>query len=154
MIEVNERVDVASMPQTVWKLLSDPHAVVDCVPGATLGEQQEDGSYDATIIVKFGLAKVSFRVRFSLELDEQAMTGQVTARGKDNQGGTRIRATMNFKVIEQTDPPGASIPIEAKLEVTGRLAMVVEAGASIVTKSITAEFSKRLAERCAGTVAT
>lgn len=61
MIEVNEQIEVASAPQTVWDLLSDPRAVIDCVPGAALGEQQEDGSFDATLTVKFGPAKVTFK---------------------------------------------------------------------------------------------
>ena len=39
MIEVNERVDVAASPQVVWDLLSNPHAVVNCVNGAKLGDQ-------------------------------------------------------------------------------------------------------------------
>jgi carbon monoxide dehydrogenase subunit G len=151
MIDVNERVDVPSAAQTVWDLLSDPHAVVNCVPGASLGEQHEDGSFDGSLMVKFGPAKVIFHTRVALELDPATKTGHVTARGKDNQGGTRVRATMTFKVIEQTDPPGSSIPIEAQVEITGRLALVVEAGAGLVVKRMTREFSERLVAHCAGT---
>lgn len=150
MIEVNERIDVPSTPRVVWDLLSDPRAVAACVPGATLGEQQEDGSFDASLIVKFGPAKVTFRTRIALELNTAAMTGHVTARGKDSQGGTRVRATMTFKVVEQTEPPGSSIPIEARVEISGRLAGLVESGAAFVVKRMTSEFSERVAARCAG----
>jgi carbon monoxide dehydrogenase subunit G len=150
MIEVNERIDVPSAPQAVWDLLTDPRAVVDCVPGATLGEQHEDGSFDGGLTVKFGPAKVTFLTRVSLELDAAAKTGHVTARGRDNQGGTRVRAKMTFKVVEQTDAPGTSILIEAEVEITGRLALVVEAGAGLVVKRMTREFSERLAARCTG----
>lgn len=149
MIEVNERIDVPAAPRAVWELLSDPRAVVDCVPGAALGEQQEDGSYDATMTVKFGPAKVSFRARVSLELDPAAMTGHVTARGKDNQGGTRFRTTMNFAVTEQTEAPGTTIVIAAEVEISGRLASLVEGGAKLVVKRMTAEFAEQLAARCA-----
>ena len=35
MIEINEQFDVpTAKPRVVWDLLSDPHAVVGCVPGA------------------------------------------------------------------------------------------------------------------------
>jgi carbon monoxide dehydrogenase subunit G len=149
MIEVNERIDVPAAPRKVWELLSDPRAVVDCVPGAALGEQQEDGSYDATMMVKFGPAKVTFHARVALELDAAAMTGHVTARGKDNQGGTRFRTTMTFGVTEQTEPPGSTIPIAAQVEISGRLASLVEGGAKLVVKRMTAEFAERLAARCA-----
>ena len=43
MIEVNERIDVSAAPRVVWDLLSNPRAVVDCVPGAALGEHHDDG---------------------------------------------------------------------------------------------------------------
>lgn len=149
MIDVNERVDVPSAPRTVWGLLSDPRAVVDCVPGATLGDQQQDGSFDAGVTVKFGPAKVTFKARVALELDAVAMAGNVTARGKDTQGGARFHTTMTFKVVEQTEAPGSTILIEAQVEISGRLATLIETGASLVVKRMTAEFSQRLAARCA-----
>lgn len=150
MIEVNERIEVPSAPRIVWDLLSDPRAVVDCVPGAALGDEREDGSFDATLTVKFGPAKVTFHARISLELDAAAMVGHVTAKGKDNQGGTRVRATMTFRVAEQAEPPGSTVPIEAQVEISGRLATLVEGGATMVVKRMTGEFSERLAARCAG----
>lgn len=149
MIEVNERVNVAAPPQVVWDLLADPHAVVNCVNGAKLGDQHDDGTFDASMVVKFGPAKVTFHTRIGLELDAAARTGHVIARGKDNQGGTRVRATMTFKVVEQTDPPGSSIPITAEVEISGKLAHIVETGASLVVKRMTKDFSERLAEHLA-----
>ena len=151
MIEISERIDVPATPRIVWEILSDPRAVVDCVPGAALGERQEDGSFDATLTVKFGPAKVSFRARVALELDDAAMTGHVSAKGRDNQGGARVKATMTFKVVEQAEPPGSSaIPIEAQVEISGRLASLVESGANLVVKRMTGEFTERLTTRLAG----
>ena len=149
MIEVNEQVDVPASPRVVWDLLADPRAVVDCVPGAALGEQKEDGSFDASISVKFGPAKVAFHANVALELDAAAMVGHVTAKGKDKQGGTRFRATMTFKVVAQDQAPGSTVPIVAQVEVGGRLASLVESGAALVVKRMTSEFSERLAARCA-----
>jgi len=149
MIEVNERIEVPSAPRIVWGLLSDPRAVVGCVPGAALGDELEDGSFDATLTVKFGPAKVTFRAKVALELDAAAMAGRVIARGKDSQGGTRIRSTMTFKVVERAEPPGSTIPIEAQVEIFGRLASLVEGGATLVVKRMTGEFTERFAARCA-----
>ena len=151
MIEVNERVDVASPPQKVWEVLSDPKAVVECVKGATLGEQHEDGSYDSSILVAFGPARVTIKARFTLELDPATMSGKVSSRGKDNQGGTRIKADMAFKVTGTDNPPQSSVVIEAKTEVGGRLASIIETGANIVVGRMTADFAKRLTARLNGT---
>ena len=38
MIEISEQFEVLAPPQTVWELLSDPDAVVGCVPGAAIVE--------------------------------------------------------------------------------------------------------------------
>jgi len=148
VIEVNERIEVSAPARTVWALLSDPHAVVECVPGATLGEQHDDGSYDATLQVKFGPAKVSFRARVAVQFDAASMSGSVTSKGKDNQGGTRFNATMGFKVVEQDNGAGSAVPIDAQVDIAGRLASLVESGAAIVVKRMTTEFSERLAARC------
>ncbi len=154
MIEVSERIEVQAAPRTVWKLLSDPRAVVECVEGAEVGEQKEDGSYDAKMVVKFGPARVSFRTRFTLELDEAAMSGRVASRGKDDQGGTRVKTTMSFRVVEGASPGSAVIPIDAQVEISGKLASLVETGANIVVKRMTADFTEKLAAKVGGVAAT
>lgn len=148
MIEVNERIEVPSAPRIVWDVLSDPRAVVDCVPGAALGDEQEDGSFDASLIVKFGPARVAFKATVALELDAAAMTGNVTARGKDSIGGTRVRAKMTFSVVGQADPPASTIPVAAEVEISGKLASLIESGATLVVKRMVGEFTERLAARC------
>ena len=153
MIEVNERIEVPAAPRIVWDVLSDPYAVVDCVPGAALGDKQEDGSYDATLTVKFGPAKVSFRARFTLELDPVGMTGQVISKARDNQGGTRLKTSMAFKVVEGQAPGSSAIPIAAQVEISGKLASLVESGANLVVKHMTKEFSERLTAKVAAATA-
>lgn len=150
MIEIKERFDVPSAaPRVVWDLLSDPHDVVGCVPGAQLGEEHEDGTFDGSLTVKFGPAKVTFRAKIELDLDDSAMIGRVTARGKDSQGGSRFRATMTFKVTESAEQPGSTVLIEGETEISGKLAGIVETGAKIVIKRMSAEFAVNLAARCA-----
>jgi len=151
MIEVNETIEVAADPKTVWTLLSDPHAVVECVSGATLGEKNAEGVYDAGIVVKFGPAKVAFNAKVEIEYHEPEMSGKVISRGKDKQGGARFTTTMNFKVSEQAQGgTGSSIAIKAEVDIAGRLASLIETGANMVVKRMTKEFSEQLAARCAG----
>ena len=149
MIEISERIEVPAPPPAVWDLLSHPTAVVECVPGATIGEPQDDGSFDGTLLVKFGPAKVTFRAHIHLELDNAAMKGRVTARGKDNQGGTRFTAATSFAVTE-AQQSGSTILINGETELSGKLAGIVESGAKIVIKKMTADFAERLAARVAG----
>ena len=153
MIQVNERIEVPSSRQAVWDILSNPKAVAECVPGAELGEQHEDGSYDAALIVKFGPAKVKFRASFTLDLNPAEMSGQVVSKAKDNQGGTRVKATMNFKVVDGAAPGSSVVPIDADVEISGKLASLVESGANLVVKYMTKEFSERLSAKLSGAAA-
>lgn len=150
MIEINERIEVSAPPRTVWDVLSDPRAVVECVEGAALGEQQEDGSFNATLVVKFGPAKVSFKARVELEFDAAAMSGSVVSKGKDGIGGTRVVSRMKFSVQERADPPGSVVPIDAQVEISGKLASLIESGAALVTKRMVGDFTERLAARMSG----
>ena len=151
MIEINESFDVPrAAPREVWDLLSDPHAVVECVPGAALGDAHEDGSFDGSLAVKFGPARVTFRARIELDLDDGEMSGSVTARGKDSQGGTRFRATMSFKVTEAPEAAGSRVLINGENEITGKLSGIVEAGAKIVVKRMAADFAENLQAKVGG----
>jgi len=50
--------------------------------------------------------------------------------------------------------PGTSvIPIDAEVEISGRLASLVETGASLVVKRMTGEFTERLAAKLRGEAA-
>src|SRR5262245_55576893 len=140
MITVHESFVVPSEPRTVWGMLSDPRAVVTCVPGASLGDEQEDGSFDSSVVVRFGPVKVSFQANVLLELDDAAMVGHVTARGKDTQGGTRISSKMTFKVLENAES-GSAVDIQGDVEIAGKLAGVIEGGSSIVVKRMSSEFA-------------
>jgi carbon monoxide dehydrogenase subunit G len=147
VIEVHERFDVPSDARTVWAVLSNPEAVVGCVPGACLGERHEDGSYDGSLAVKFGPVRVTFTAQVWLELDDAAMTGRLTAQGRDSQGGTRIKPEILFKVA--SGGAGSTVAIDGGVDILGRLAGMIEGGASAVVRRMSSEFAGNLAERCA-----
>jgi len=154
MIEVNETIDVPSDPKTVWALLSNPREVVECVAGASLGEQDAEGTYDAGIMVKFGPAKVAFKAKVNIDYDEPTMSGKVSSRGKDNQGGARFTTAMNFKVSGQpAGGAGSQIHVAAEVEISGKLASLIETGASMVVKRMTKDFSEALAAKVGGKTA-
>ena len=148
MIQIHERFDVPAGPERVWEVLSDPHAVVGCVPGASIVGQDDDGSLDTSVGVKFGPTRVTFRARAALELDEAAHRGRVTAQGKDTIGGTRMRSTARFGVAPGPGGRGSSVAIDGTVEVSGRLASLIEGGAGVVVKRMSGEFAERLAARC------
>lgn len=150
MITIKEEVAVPSPPGRVWEVVSDPSAVVACISGAELGESHEDGSFDGTLVVKFGAVRVKFGARVSLELDEPSREGRLSARGKDGQGATRFTAHATFGISEDPAAGGCRVIVRGEVALAGKLASVIEAGAGAVVSRMTKEFSAELVRRCAG----
>lgn len=153
MIEINEKFSVAAAPDEVYAVLSDPHAVVECVSGAELGEQREDGSYHGTMTVKFSALRVKFAGKILLELDREARWGKVVASGRDGQGGTKFQATAEFTVVDGDDG-GAVGTVSGQVELNGKLASVIENAATAVVRRMTADFVEALSMRCASSSTT
>ena len=148
MIEVDERFEVDASPEAVWQVLSDPQEVVGCVPGAQLLAEHDDGTYDGSLTVKFGPLGVTFQAHVALELDDPAREGHLTARGRDSQGGTRFRGMASFGVVPRPETPGSCVSIRGGVDLSGRLASMIEGGATVVVRRMAAEFAERLAARC------
>jgi carbon monoxide dehydrogenase subunit G len=147
VIEVDEQFEVQAAPATVWQLLADPHAVVGCVPGAAIVAENDDGSLETTLTVKFGPVGVTFQAHAELDLDPEAMRGRLSARGRDKQGGARFQATATFGLggIEM----GSTITTHGEVEISGRLASMIEGGATVVARRMSAQFAECLRARCA-----
>ena len=76
-----------------------------------------------------------------------ARTGSLFAQGKDKQGGARFAATTTFRVADHPAGSGAVISTHGQVEISGRLASVIEGGAGIVVKRMSAEFARCLSAR-------
>jgi esterase/lipase/carbon monoxide dehydrogenase subunit G len=154
MIDINETFTVAAPPAEVYSVLSDPHAVVECVAGASLGEQHEDGSYDGKMTVKFSALRVAFAGKVKLDLDEENHTGTVHASGRDGQGGTKFQADATFKVEPADGGNSSTVHANGEVNLSGKLASVIEGAAGAVVKRMTGEFVEALSLRCASGNAT
>lgn len=144
-IEIKETISVPAPAETVWAFVSDPHRVASCLPGAVIEGQRDDGSYDGAMVLQFGPLKVALRANAVLTLDPPTMTGTIATRGKDAQGGVRVGANTRFAVTE--NGAGSDIAIDATVELNGKLASVIGAGAPMVTKRLAKTFAEQLAER-------
>ena len=146
MIEVDESFEVAAPPEVVWPIVADPYAVVGCVPGAQIVSENPDGSFEASLGVKFGPMNVAFQAHAELTLDEAAMQGQISARGKDKLGGARFEAVASFGVEPTAD--GSLVTTRGEVDISGRLASLIEGGANVVVKRMSSDFATCLRARC------
>ena len=89
------------------------------MPGASIVGQEEDGTLDTSVAVKFGPTRVTFRAKALLDLDEAAHRGSISAQGKDSIGGTRMRSTASFGVTPGAGGNGSHVAIDGTVEVQG-----------------------------------
>ena len=150
MISIKEEIAVPSPPAHVWEVISNPADVVSCISGAELGAAHDDGSFDGTLVVKFGAVRVRFAARVTLELAADEREGRLSARGRDSQRATRFTTDATFRVMQGDGPDRTRVTMSGEITINGKLASLVEAGAGAVVTRMTREFSDQLVQRCAG----
>src|SRR5262249_13019849 len=89
MISIRQGIAIASPPDAVWPLLSDPATVASCIPGATLTKTDDGGKYQGTMRVKFGPTVAQFRGEAKLAYDHDARRCTIEGRGIDGRGASR-----------------------------------------------------------------
>jgi carbon monoxide dehydrogenase subunit G len=147
MLEVQRQIRIPSSPDLVWRVISDPAAVVTCLPGASLEGDVVDGAFAGRLTVAFGGLRVPFKGSGKLELDEPNRVGKLTGQGRDNNGGTRFQVATDFAV--SADGPGhALVEVNGHVDLAGKLAPLIEAGAEVVMESMLKEFTKNLTALC------
>jgi len=85
----------------VWKNLSQPEEIVECVPGASITEKIDDKNYKGAVITKFGPIKASYAGDIEiLEMDEAAKHMKLKGRGLDSKGKGSADMIMNGHLTE------------------------------------------------------
>ncbi|MGI5229962.1 SRPBCC domain-containing protein [Actinoallomurus sp. CA-142502] len=143
-----EEIAVPSPPERVWAIVSNPSDVVSCIPGAELGAAHDDGSFDGVLVARFAAIRVKFAARISLKLEESEREGRLSARGRDGQGATRFSGNATFGVAEDRKTGGSRVTVNGEVNLSGKLASLVESGAGVVISRMTKEFSAQLVQRC------
>lgn len=146
-VEVVERVTIDAPQARVWALLKDVRQVVECVPGATLGEQRDDGRYDASIGVKFGVISLRFGGVARVTYDDASHSVTLAAQGRDMARTTR--AAGDVVVGISTATAGTDVEVRGTFEFAGPTAHLAQTGARAVAGSILRSFAACLGRRIA-----
>lgn len=108
----------------VWKYLSDPHKVVECVPGARITEQIDEKTYTGTVSVKIGPVVSNFKGQVLIErLDNEKRELEISGKGMDAKGTGSAEMRMKAKVNELVDRK-TEVVSEMELNIGGKLAQL------------------------------
>ena len=146
MISIREEITIASPPEAVWPILSDPAVVASCIPGAALTKAGDDGKYQGTMRVKFGPTVAQFRGEATLAYDHAARRCTIEGRGIDGRGASRANASG---VAEVSGTDATLLKVEGNFTVTGPLETFANAGGIHVARALLAEFSANMAKKLA-----
>jgi carbon monoxide dehydrogenase subunit G len=118
-LEQSFRVDAPI--EQVWEALNDLERVAPCLPGATITDHDEDGTYHGTFQVKLGPTTAAYRGTIKIEhADKQSREATLKARGTDKRGQGGASATIFNKLVEVDG--GTRVDATTDFTITGRLA--------------------------------
>ncbi len=134
-MKISQEFVVERPPTEVWEFFQDIPAVAQCLPGAALDSQNDDGTYEGNLAVKLGPMTAAFEGRCVITPDEDNMSAKIEGKGVDKQGGSRGQVSVVYDL--QEDPAGCKVIIDADVTLSGPAAQFGRTG-------LINEMSKRL----------
>ena len=142
MISIREEITIASPPEILWPVLSDPAIVASCIPGAVLTKSGEEDTYQGTMRLKFGPTVAVFRGEARLAYDHSVRRCTIEGRGIDGRGASRANASG---IVEASGGDTTLLKVESHFNVTGPLETFANAGGVHLARAILAEFAENVA---------
>jgi uncharacterized protein len=134
-------------PDEIFATLMDVRGVAGCLPGASIGDDTEDGGLEATVAVKVGPIRMSYRGTVHvIERDDAARTASMRVRAREQRGQGTAEATLGLAVVADDDG-GSKATVTTDLMVTGRIAQMGAGIMQDVAGSMVNDFASCLSAR-------
>ena len=134
-MKISQEFSVAKPPETVWEFFQDVPSVAQCLPGAELVGQTEDGAYEGKLSVKLGPMTAAFEGTATVDPNPAEKTATIDGKGVDKRGGSRGQVKVNYEVL--SDEGGSKVTVDADITLSGPAAQFGRTG-------LVNEMSKRL----------
>jgi carbon monoxide dehydrogenase subunit G len=133
----------------VWEALIDLERVAPCLPGATITERDEDGTYHGEFKVKLGPTTAAYRGTVKIdEADAATHTATMRAKGTDKRGQGGANATIINTLTAEGDV--TRVQAVTDFTITGRLARFGRGGMiEDISNRLMRDFSACLQSRIA-----
>ena len=134
-MNISQEFVVARPADVVWKFFQDVPVVAQCLPGAELLAQKDDGSYEGKLSVKLGPMGASFEGTATADPDPGSRSATIEGKGVDRRGGSRGRVKVVYVIT--AEGLGSKVDVNAEITLSGPAAQFGRTG-------LINEMSKRL----------
>ncbi len=133
--------------EAVWAALNDPEILKFCIPGCQELDKTSPTEFNATVTLKIGPVKATFRGKVNLSDMDPPNRCKLTGEG---QGGVAGFAKGGAEVVLVPDGESTTLTYEAKATVGGKLAQVgqrlVDGAAKQIADDFFSRFSRALTD--------
>jgi carbon monoxide dehydrogenase subunit G len=143
-IKIEKSFQVPESADQVWKIMSDPRRVANCVPGAQITEAVDEKTYKGVIKIKLGASVTDYKGEAHIErLDDQTREIEMIGKGQDIRGKGGATMKMTGKVREVPEG-GTEVVTISELNVVGILAQMGGRMIQEVANQMFEDFMKNL----------
>lgn len=148
---LSEEVHIPLDRNTVFNALNDPEILQQSIPGCEELNQIGDNEMEATVVVKFGPVKASFKS--NVEIDPSAGPELFKLNGSGDAGVAGFaKGGADVQLSEQDD--GTLLTYVVNIDISGKLAQVgsrlIEGTSKRLAKKFFSNFETALLERNSG----
>ena len=139
--KIEERFQVQAPVERVWNYLIDPKRVVECLPGAELLEQKDDGSFTGAIKVKVGPLAMSYKGQGKFtEINEATHQARMVGDAREVTGSGSTKVSMLSTVAPLADG-GCEVLVNADIDLVGKIVQFGRGMIEEVSRQMFKQFS-------------
>src|SRR5215813_6291595 len=139
--KIEERFEVQAPVERVWDYLIDPKRVVECLPGAELLEQKEDGSFLGAIKVKVGPLAMSYKGQGKFtEINEVTHQVRMVGDAREVSGSGSTKVSM-LSTVSPLASGGCEVLVNADIDLVGKIVQFGRGMIEEVSRQMFRQFS-------------
>ena len=139
--KIEERFEVQAPVERVWQYLIDPKRVVQCLPGAELLEQKDDGTFTGAIKVKVGPLSMSYKGQGKFtEINEQAHQVRMVGDAREVTGSGSTKVSM-LSTVAPLPNGGSEVTVNADIDLVGKIVQFGRGMIEEVSRQMFRQFS-------------
>ena len=143
-MKLQHEFEVSASPSATLEFLLDPDNVVSCMPGATLVDVSDDGTWKTTMAVKLGPIGMDFLNDVQItEQDETEGVVRLSVTGRDTRGKGRADASVDAR-ISAGDDGVTRVSMDTDVRFSGQAAQL---GRPSVIQDVSSRLVQQFAQR-------